>query len=78
MVNKDQLLQDIINFKNDFKWFLDEYDKLKGKVILVKDKKIMIVATSMEEVKKKASGMNIDVSKSVIQFIPEKEITMII
>jgi len=77
-----QLLHDLIDYENDFKWFLKESESLKkdyrGKVILIKNKDIIASGKTIEEVKKKAEKLKVNIEKSVVQFIPSEDITLVI
>jgi hypothetical protein len=77
-----QVLHDLIDYENDFKWFSKErenmIEKYRGKTILIKDKDVKIIGENIEDVKEKATKLNIDISKSLVQFIPLEDITFII
>lgn len=79
---ENRLLHELIDYENDFKYFLKEGELLKekyrGKVILIKNKEVKVIGETVEEVKEKAEKLKIDISKSVVQFIPKEEITLII
>ena len=82
-MKENKLLHDLIDYENDFKYFLKENKLLKekyaGKVVLIKNKEVKIVGDTIEEVKKKkALQLGIDVSKSVVEFIPKEDVTLII
>jgi Mn-dependent DtxR family transcriptional regulator len=82
MSGETEALHELIDFENDFKWFLKESEKIKekyrGKVLLIKNKEIKVIGNTIEEIREKAKKMNIDISKSVVQFVPKEEITLII
>jgi hypothetical protein len=78
----NQLFHDLIDYEKDLKYFFKESKNLKekyrGKVILIKNEEVKIVGDTIEEVKKKASQLGIDVAKSVVEFIPKEDITLIV
>ncbi len=75
-------LESLINFENDSLWFMKNYDKLradfKGKVVAIKDKKIFMDAEDIDKLLEKAEKAKIELSKCVVEFIPQEEIIMII
>jgi hypothetical protein len=72
----------LIDYEKDLKYFFKESKNLKekyrGKVILIKNEEVKIVGDTIEEVKKRTSQLGIDVSKSVVEFIPREDITLIV
>ena len=75
-------LTSLVEYEREFKTFIKNLDKIKkkykGKVVLVKNGKVLIAGNSIEEVVEKAREMKLDPAKEVIQFVPEKETTLII
>jgi hypothetical protein len=78
----EEMLQSLEKFEKDSKWFAEKYDELKnkykGKFVLIKDSKVVASGNSMEEIKQKAEKENIDLSESVVEFVPSVEIAIII
>ncbi len=76
------VLSSLVTFEREFKTFVKNMDEIKkkyrGKVVLVKNGKVLIAGDSVEEVVERAREMNLDPAKEVIQFVPEEEITLII
>ncbi len=58
----------------DVDWFYENYGKLKNdfgdKFVVVKNKSIILNSNGIERLKKKAKKCNIDLTKSVVKFIP--------
>lgn len=75
-------LESLINFENDSLWFMRNYDKLrddfKGKVIVIKDRKVLMNAEDIDKLIVKAEKEKIELSKCVVEFIPQEEVIMII
>ena len=69
-------------FEKDLKWFSEKYDELKseykGKFVLIRDSRVVVSGSNMDEIKQKAEKENIDLSKSVVEFIPSVETAIII
>ncbi len=51
-------LESLINFENDSLWFMRNYDKLrdefKGKVVVIKDRKVLMNAEDIDKLRDKA------------------------
>lgn len=81
-INDNVILQLLNEYERDAKWFFRNYESLKkkfrGKYVLVKNKEVKAVANSMEELKRKAKKLNLNVATSVVKFIPKKDIVVII
>lgn len=81
-MSETQLLHDLIDFENDFKWFLKENKSLKeqfrGKVILIKNRDVIASGNTIEDIKREASKLKVDIEKSVVQFIPLEDITLVV
>jgi len=64
------------NLHSDINWFYTNYKSLKGefrgKVIAINKQKVVIIADNIDELKAKAKEQGIDLTKSVIKFIPKK------
>jgi hypothetical protein len=78
----EQLIQSLENFENDSKWFSENYDKLKklykGKFVLIKDARVVASGKSMEDIRQKAEEEGINLSESVVEFVPSVETAIII
>jgi len=82
VVDMEKIIQSLERFEKDSKWFSEKYDELKnkykGKFVLIKDSKVVTSGDSMEEIKRDAERENIDLSESVVEFIPSVETAIII
>jgi len=72
---------DTDNLYSDINWFYTNYKTLKedfrGKVIAINKQKVVIIADNIEELKAKAKEQGIDLRKSIIKFIPKKDVKII-
>lgn len=78
----EQLIRTLENFEKDSKWFSENYDELKkkykGEFVLIKDFRVVASGKSMEEIRQKAEEEGIDLSESVVEFVPSIETAIII
>jgi hypothetical protein len=78
----EQMVKSLEKFEKDLKWFSEKYDELKskykGKFVLIRDSRVAVSGSNMDEIKQKAEKESIDLSKSVVEFIPSVETTIII
>ena len=76
------LLLTFKSFEEDSEWFFKNYEKIKekhkGEYVLIKEKKIVATAKSVEELVKKAEELKIDITSSVVRYIPKEDIAAII
>jgi len=66
------------SFEKDMNWYLQKSESLKenfrGRFILIKDSEVKLSAETAEELRGKAEKAGIDISLSVVEFIPKKDI----
>jgi nicotinic acid mononucleotide adenylyltransferase len=78
----NNLLLTFKSFEEDSEWFFRNYEKIKekhkGEYVLIKEKRIAITAKSVEELIKKAEELKIDITTSVVRYVPKEDIVAII
>jgi len=78
----EKIIQSLERFEKDSKWFSEKYDELKGKYkgrfVLIKNSEVVASGNSMEEIKRAAEKEDINLSESVVEFIPSVETATII
>jgi len=79
---KTNTLSSLVTFEREFKSFINNLEEIKkrykGKVVLVKDGKVLIAGSSFSEVAEKARKMGLDPANELIQFVPEEEVKLIL
>jgi len=82
IINDSVTVQLLSDFEKEAEWFFQKYnsfkDEYRGKYVLVKNKKIIAVASDFETLQKKVKELGLDITSSFIKYIPEKDIVAII
>jgi hypothetical protein len=82
IINDSVTVELLGNFEKEAEWFFEEYNSFKenyrGKYVLVKNKKIVVVANDFETLQAKVKKLGLDITSSFIKYIPEKDIVAII
>lgn len=77
-----QVLEILRRSEEDSRWVSEEYEKLRGKyagkVLAVKNKKVVCDADTIEELVDKLQGMGENVGFLLIESIPPKDLSFIL
>lgn len=71
------IASDILRFESDFIFFQKEIGKIRreypNKFVAIYNSEIVASASSMREIKRELDKRGIKISKTVVEFVPEKE-----
>lgn len=69
-------------YETDMDWFYTNYNNFKETVrdrfVVVKDSRIVIEAKTPEELKEKAEKQDLDLTQSLVKYIPKEDVTLIL
>lgn len=76
------IVRDMELFESNFLFFQLEIDSLRkkylNKFVAIKDKKVIGSASSIEELTPKLKKAGVDISKTVVEFVPEEETILVL